>query len=176
MSTTHRGKWLLLPLLLIALIALPGAFAQETTAGFQGTVKDPTGASIPGAALEVSGPALIGTRKIQTDDAGSYRFAALPPGTYVLTVSASGFRTYKQGGIDLTVGRMPNLDVRLEIGAVAETVEVSGAAPMVDTTQSKVAVTVEREVIDNLPKGRSFQSLIPLAPPATRKTSTWWMV
>ena len=58
-----------------------------------------------------------------------------------------GFRTYRQGGIDLTVGRMPILDVKLEVGAVAETVEVSGEAPLVDTTQSKVAVTVQHEVI-----------------------------
>ena len=83
-----------------------------------------------------------------------------------MTVSANGFRTFKQGGIDLTVGRMPNLDIKLEVGAVAETVEVSGAAPLVDTTQSKVAVTVQRETMDNLPKGRSFQSLIPFAPGA----------
>ena len=74
MSFTNGAKWL--PLLLMTLSALPAAFAQETTAGFQGTVKDATGASIPGAVLEVSGPALLGTRKIQADDAGTYRFAA----------------------------------------------------------------------------------------------------
>ena len=61
---------------------------------------------------------------------------------------------------------MPTLDVRLEVGAVAETVEVSGESPLVDLTQSKVAVTVSREALDNLPKGRSFQSVVPLAPGA----------
>jgi outer membrane receptor protein involved in Fe transport len=81
-------------------------------------------------------------------------------------VSAQGFRTYRQGGIDLTVGRMPTLDVKLEVGAVAETVEVTGEAPVVDVTQSKVATTVQHEVLDNLPKGRSFQTLIPFAPGA----------
>jgi hypothetical protein len=152
--------------LLAGLMLIPGAFAQETTAGFQGTVKDATGGAIPNATLEVASTALLGTRKVQTDDGGNYRFAALPPGTYTLTVSAKGFRTSKQTGLDLSVGRMPNIDIKLEIGTVTETVEVSSLAAVVDTTQSKVATTVEHEVLDNLPKGRSFQSLIPLAPGA----------
>ena len=165
MYRRHTEKWLVL-VVLIALLVLPCAFAQETTAGFQGTIKDPSGAVITGAAIEVSGPALLGTRKVQTDDAGNYRFAALPPGEYTMTVSAAGFRTYKQTGIDLRVGRFPNIDVQLQVGTLAETVEVSAAAPIVDTTQSKVSVTVQREVLDNIPVGRSFQSLIPFAPGA----------
>ncbi len=162
----QTGKWLLLAIVLIALLMLPSAFAQETTAGLQGTVKDPTGAVIANATLEVSGPALIGIRKVQTDGAGNYRFAALPPGDYTLTVSASGFRTYKQTGIDLTVGRLPNIDIQLQVGTLAETVEVTGTAPIVDTTQSKVAVTVQQEVLRSIPVGRSFESLIPFAPGA----------
>jgi outer membrane receptor protein involved in Fe transport len=166
MYRSHTGKWLLLPVVLMALLVLPCAFAQETTTGFQGTIKDPSGAVIAGATVEVSGPALIGTRKVQTDAAGNYRFAALPPGDYTLTVSATGFRTYKQSGIGMTVGRFPNIDVQLQVGTLAETVEVSAAAPLVDTTQSKVSLTVPREVLDHVPGGRSFQSLIPFAPGA----------
>jgi outer membrane receptor protein involved in Fe transport len=163
LSLRLRGACSCITLFLIALLLLPNAFAQETTAGFQGTVKDTTGAGIPNATLEVSGPALIGTRKVQTDSAGEYRFAALPPGSYVVTVSAKGFRTVKQGGIDLTVGRLPNIDIKLEIGTVTETVEVSSLANVVDTTQSKVAVSVDKSILDNIPKGRSFESVIPFA-------------
>ena len=166
MFRPHNGKWLLLSALLIALTLLTSAFAQETTAGLQGTIRDPSGAVIANASIEVAGPNLIGTRKVQSNDAGSYRVVALPPGVYTLTVTASGFRTFKQEGIDLTVGRLPNLDVKLEVGALAETVEVSGSATMVDTSQRKVSVTVPQVVIDNIPKGRSFQSLIPFAPGA----------
>ena len=170
MYRRHTGKWLLLlPVVLIALLVLPCVFAQETTAGFQGTIKDPSGAVITGATIEVSGPALLGTRRVQTDAAGNYRFAALPPGEYTMTVSAVGFRTYKQSGIDLTVGRLPNIEVQLQVGTLAETVEVSAAAPLVDTTQSKVSVTVPRDILDNLPVGRSFQSLIPFAPGARQE-------
>lgn len=157
------------PLFLIALFCLTAAFGQETTAGFQGTVKDATGGGIPNATLEVTSPALIGARKVNTDNEGNYRFAALPPGTYVVTVTAKGFRTTKQGGIDLTVGRLPNLDIKLEIGTVTETVEVSSLAAVVDTTQSKVAVSVEKSLMDNIPKGRSFESLIPFAPGARQE-------
>ena len=145
----------------------PNAFAQETTAGIQGTVRDASGGAVAGATIEVSSPSLIGgARKLQTDGDGAYHFASLAPGDYTMVVSAKGFRTFRQTNIDLTVGRLPNLDVKLEVGAVTETVEVSSNAAMVDTTQSKVAVTVDHQTLDNVPKGRSFQTLIPFAPGA----------
>jgi len=161
----RNGFHLLLLVLLLASLMM----AQETTAGFQGNVKDPSGAVVPNATVELSSPSLIGARKVQTDDAGMFRFAALPPGEYLMTITASGFRTYKRANIDLSAGRFPSLDVRLEVGAVAETVEITGAAPIVDTTQSKVAVVVEQEVLRNIPVGRSFESLIPFAPGARQE-------
>ncbi|MBI3698790.1 MAG: TonB-dependent receptor [Acidobacteria bacterium] len=156
-------------LLILSLLFVAPGFAQETTAGFQGSVKDPSGAVVPNATIEVSSPALIGTRTVQTDAAGNYRFAALPPGEYAMTVTAPGFRTYKQTGIQLSAGRLPVIDVQLEVGAVAETVEVSASAVLLDTTQSKVAVTVPQDVLQTIPKGRSFQSLIPFAPGARQE-------
>jgi hypothetical protein len=153
----------------IALVILPCAFAQENTTGLEGVVKDPSGAVVPRASVEVSGPALLGVRKVTTDSSGSYHITAIPPGTYTLTVVATGFRTYKQTGIELGVGRLPNIDVQLLVGAVAETVEVSSRAPVVDVTQSKVATTVEKEVLEDIPKGRSFQSVIQFAPGARQE-------
>src|SRR5437763_7991202 len=88
----------------------PSLWAQETTAGIQGVVKDPSGAVIGDATVEVSSPGLIGTRKAQTDAAGAYRLAALPSGQYTMTVTAPGFRTFRSSGIDLTVGSLPNID------------------------------------------------------------------
>jgi hypothetical protein len=137
--------------------------AQETTAGIQGVVKDSTGAVVSGATVEISSPALMGNKKIKTDGSGADHFASLPPGDYTLTVTAAKFSTYKQTGIDLSVGRLPNIDVQLQVGAVSEIMEVTATAPVVDVTQSKVAVTVEQQTIENMPTGRSFQSLIPFA-------------
>src|ERR1019366_6533962 len=101
MNRSYRGKWLVLPVALIALLILPCALAQETTAGIQGSVKDPSGASVVSANVEVSGTALIGTKKAQTDQVGYFRFANLPPGVYSVTVTAPGFRTFKQEAINL---------------------------------------------------------------------------
>src|SRR5450759_4609356 len=163
MERPYTGKWLLLPVVLIALLVSPSVFAQEMTAGGQWTVKDPSGASVANATVEVSGASLIGSRKVKTDDSGTYRVTQLPSGVYTLTVTVPGFRTFKQTGIDLAVCRLPNIDIKLEVGAVAETVEVSSDASVVDVTQSKVQVTVSRTDLDALPQGRSFQSVIPFA-------------
>ncbi|MBI2687454.1 MAG: TonB-dependent receptor [Acidobacteria bacterium] len=139
------------------------AHTQETTAGLQGIVRDPSGSMIPNAMVEVTGNSLLGSRRVQTDSSGAYRITALPSGTYNLVITASGFRTFKQTNVELQVGRLPNIDVTLQVGTVAETVEVSDVSPVVDVTQSKVAVTVEKRILDNMPKGRSFQSVIPFA-------------
>jgi hypothetical protein len=149
--------------LLILCWLVPAALAQETTAGLQGVVKDQTGAVVAGATVELSSPALMGTKKEKTDATGVYRFTSLPPGDYTLSVTANKFRAYKQTGIDLSAGRLPNIDIQLQLGTVSEVVEVTGAAPAVDVTQSKVALTIEQQTIENLPTGRSFQSVIPFA-------------
>ena len=155
---------------LFALILLSvSAFAQETTGGIQGTVKDPQGAVISGASVTVSGPALIGTQTSTTDSAGNYRFDRLPPGTYELNVTASGFGSSKQSGIKLDVGALPIINISMKLGSEATTVEVNSEAPAVDVTQSKVQTNVSREILDGIPKGRSFQSVIPFAPGARQE-------
>src|ERR1700694_5118830 len=150
MRHPDTGKWLLLKVVLIVFVLVCAAYAQETTAGLQGTVKDSTGALISNATVEVTSPALIGVKRMQTDQ-GSFRFANLPPGTYTLTVTAPGFRTYKQENIALEVGHLPNLDVAMQIGTVTETVEVSAQAALIDTTQSKVQTNIPDEALMNLP-------------------------
>ncbi len=156
-------------LLTLSMTFALSAFAQETTAGLQGVIKDQTGAVVTGATVEISGSALIGTKKVDTDSGGSYRFSSLPPGSYTLTVSAKGFKVSKSDGIALEAGRLPIVDIQLEVGQPAEVVEVTGVAPLVDVTQSKVAVTITQEILQNIPKGRSFQSVIPFAPGARQE-------
>ncbi len=160
-------RWFISGIILAACASV--AAGQETTAGFQGTVKDPSGAVVVNATVEVYGAAMIGTRKTQTDAEGGFRFAALPPGPYTMTVSAQGFRQYKETNIELTVGRHPVVTVTLQVGTVSETVEVESQATTVDVTQSKVAITVEQSVLTRIPKGRSFQSVIPFAPGARQE-------
>jgi outer membrane receptor protein involved in Fe transport len=169
MSSFSKSKRLLLPLLvlLIAGLVVPAVFAQETTAGLQGTVKDQSGAVVPNATVEISGP--LGTQKAVTDSTGQFSFSKLPVGMYTVSVSASGFSNYKRTGIELSSGRLPSIEVPLKLGAQQEIVEVTSEAPMVDVTQSKVSTSVSRTILDEIPKGRSFQSVIPFAPGARQE-------
>jgi hypothetical protein len=141
-------------------------FAQETTGGLQGTVKDATGAVVGGAKVEVTAPTLVGSKSQNTDSAGYYRFANLPPGTYTISVVAKGFKTVKREGLVLEVGHLPTVDLQVEIGAAAEVVEVTGAPPLIDVTTTMTQTNITQDVVQEVPHGRSFQSVIQFAPSA----------
>src|SRR5512137_1119717 len=91
------GKYLCFLIAIGLMLWLPLAgHAQETTGGLQGVVKDPSGAVVPEAHVVVAGTSLVGSKELDTDSGGYYRFANLPPGTYTITVSAKGFATVKR--------------------------------------------------------------------------------
>lgn len=164
-TRSSAGKYLAVICLFALVLASTLAFAQETTGGITGTVKDPQGAVVSGATVEVSGSALItGTRTAKSDNGGNYRFSNLPPGTYDISVTASGFGSAKQTGLKLDVGALPTVNFSLKVGAASEVIEVSGEAQIVDVTTSKVQTSVSHEILSNIPTGRSFQSVIPFAP------------
>src|SRR5215469_15628487 len=152
--------------LMCALIFAFPAFAQETTAGMQGVIKDSTGAVISKANVEVRSAALIGEKKVTTDASGYYHFTNLPPGEYTLIVDAAGFSRFQQVGILLETGHLPTVDAVLKVGATSQTVEVTGEAALVDVTQSKVQTNITSDILDLVPKGRSFQTVIQFAPGA----------
>jgi len=156
--------WLLVAAVLI--VTSCGLFAQETTGGLTGTIKDASGAVVSGAHVEVTSPNLAGGKSLDTDSAGYYRFANLPPGEYTITVTAKGFRTAKRAGLVLEVGHLPTVDIALEVGTAAEVVEVSGAAPMIDVTTETTQTNITQDVVQDVPHGRSFQSVIQFAPSA----------
>ncbi|MGA8152026.1 MAG: carboxypeptidase regulatory-like domain-containing protein [Terriglobales bacterium] len=159
----------LFPLLLqtFALLLLSaGVFAQETTGGLQGTVTDPSGAVVSHAQVVITGASLVGSKAAATDGSGYYHFANLPPGDYTLTVTAKGFKSVKRGGLTIEVGHLPTLNLTLEVGASETVVEVSGAAPVIDVTTTRTMTNVTEDVINEVPHGRSFQSVIQFAPSA----------
>ena len=161
-----RGIIPILVFVCALLLVVGSVVAQETTGGIQGTVKDPSGAVVPNAKVVVTGSALVGSKELDTDSSGYFRFANLPPGTYTITVTASGFKTFKRGGLLLEVGHLPTSDVLLEVGSTSVTVEVSAAPPQIDTTTTQNLTNVTTDVIANVPHGTSFQSVIQFAPMA----------
>jgi hypothetical protein len=142
------------------------SLAQETTGGLQGTVKDPSGAVVAKAQVELKGASLVGSKTQETDGSGYYHFVNLPPGTYSLTVSAQGFTQLKRDGISIAVGHLPTLDLELKVGTTGTVVEVSGEAPLIDTTTSKTVTNITPDVVAEVPHGVSFQSVIQFAPSA----------
>jgi hypothetical protein len=173
MKRNTIGQWgvsiVLCALGVLFLATAPGAFAQETTGAIKVNVKDKTGAVVPKARVVLSGPALIAPRELEADDAGYAYFAQVPPGEYALSASATSFRTVRVTGIKLDVGKVPTFDLALELGEVTQTIEVTSTAVLIDVTSSNVSTAIPEDVIANIPKGRSFQSLIPFAPGARQE-------
>jgi outer membrane receptor protein involved in Fe transport len=151
-------QWAALCGLLLTLALFTPVFAQQAaTATLEGVVTDPQGAVIPNAKLTVKNQQNGLTRDLQTDASGVYRFVALQPGTYELTVSAPNFKEAKQSGIVLTVGQKLNLDVSLTVGGSNETINISSEAPVVETTRTNVAGSVGERQVAALPvNGRNF--------------------
>jgi hypothetical protein len=142
------------------------AYCQETTGGLQGTVKDPTGAVVPKAKVVLTSPALVGSKEVITDSTGGYRFTNLPPGTYSIVATAQGFKTQKNEGIRVEVGRQPTVDMSLQVGAESTTVEVNTEAPVIDTTSTENLTNISSETLQNVPTGITYQSVIQYAPMA----------
>jgi outer membrane receptor protein involved in Fe transport len=142
-------------------------FAQETTGDLQGTIKDPSGAVLPGARVTVSTPTLVGTKTELSDSKGYFHFLNLPPGDYTVVVDATGFKSLKRSGLTIEVGHSPTIDLTLSVGNATETVDVTSAsAPLIDVTTTTTLTNVTADEIAYVPRGTSFQSVIQFAPSA----------
>ena len=136
---------------LAAAICMGAAFAQGTTATISGNVTDSTGATIAGAKIVATN---LGTNNPQTATSasdGSYSLLFLPIGDYKVEVTAPGFKKFERTGITLDVNRNARIDAALQVGAMTESVEVTGDAPIVETSVPGLGQTVTNTEIDNLP-------------------------
>ena len=151
----------------VAALAAPiPAAAQTGGSGIAGVVRDTNGGVLPGVTVEASSPALIEkTRTTVTGADGSYRMLDLRPGVYSVTYSLAGFRTVRREGVELPAAFTATVNVDLEIGAIAETITVSGAAPLVDVQNVTSNQVLSREVLDAIPvTSRSPQGFAALMP------------
>ena len=150
--------------ILLSVFALACLLALPTTAraqsSFAGVVKDATGAVLPGVTVEAASDVLIEkVRSVSTDANGAYRIENLRPGTYVLTFTLPGFATVKRDGVELQSNFTATINAELKVGAVEETVTVSGQSPVVDTQSNSKAQVLSRDVLDAVPSSHTFQSV-----------------
>jgi hypothetical protein len=155
---------------LLALVAMwfVPARIEAQTASITGVVKDTSGAVLPGVTVEAASPALIEkVRTAVTDGAGAYQVVSLRPGTYSVTFTLTGFSTVKREGIELTGSFAASVDVEMKVGAVAETVTVSGESPIVDVQTATEQRSLTKDVLDSIPAGRSHLTQAVLIPGLT---------
>src|ERR1700681_2021441 len=135
---------------------------QSEQASIVGQLRDESGAILPGVTVTATSPALQVPQVLSvTDERGEYRLASLPIGTYTVTYTLAGFQTVQLQNVRLTVGFVAKLDEVLKVGALAETVTVSGASPVIDVTSTTTSNQLTRETLELTPTGRN--GLIALA-------------
>lgn len=166
-----KRLYLFLGLVALWASAPSGAYAQTLYGSLVGTVADPSGGTVPDAAITVTEVATGQTRQDKTDAAGRYNFVNLLPGTINVTVSAPGFRKFEQTNVVITPNTVARIDVHLEVGQQSEQVTVSAAAVELQTDKADTHTEITSQAVSNLPISgsgyRNYQSLIDLTPGST---------
>ncbi|MEQ1757016.1 MAG: carboxypeptidase regulatory-like domain-containing protein [Vicinamibacterales bacterium] len=147
-------------------VLLPvAALAQATITG---TVKDTSGAVLPGVTVEVASPVLIEkVRSAVTDGSGRFQIVDLRPGAYTVTFTLAGFNTTKRDGVTLSGSGVQTVDADLRVGALEETITVTGEAPVVDTQSLTKQQVLNSELVDSLPTARNYFGLARMIPGTT---------
>lgn len=149
-----------------ALVCWLPALAQ-TTSNIEGTVKDPSGAVLPGAEVKATSTSLAIERTTTTNEEGFYRITALPAGNYTITASARGFANSTIQNVELTINRTIALDIQLEVGSVTGQINVTAETVLIDPTTAATGTTVTPRQIQDMPvNGRNYLDLLQLVPGA----------
>ncbi len=150
----------------LLILLLPFAASAQQASGIAGVARDTSGSVLPGVTVEASSPALIEkVRTGVTDGEGRYNIVNLPPGTYAVTFTLPGFNAYKRDGIVITAGFTAAVNADMQVGAVEETITVSGEAPLVDTQNVRRQSQVSQEDFATLPLAtKNVNSLVSLTP------------
>ena len=162
-----KGKLRILAGVVASVLLSASGWAQSATS-ITGTVRDASGGVLPGVTVEVASPALIErVRTTSTSESGQYRVIDLRPGTYEVTFTLPGFNTIKREGVVLTTDFTAQVNVDMKVGAIEETLTVTGSSPVVDVQNAQVQQQITRETLDLLPTGRSAWSLAKILPGIT---------
>ena len=146
----------------------PALWAQEVTAAIVGTVSDPSAAPITGATVMATDTDRGTVWTATTSESGAYNLLRLPVGSYTVKVTAAGFQSAQQSAFTLVLNQTARVDFQLKVGRVSETVEVSGAAPVLQTQSTEVSTLIDANTNVSLPlASRNYLQLTLLAPGAT---------
>ncbi len=159
--------WVLALFLAAALVSAIPLGAQEVTASITGVVSDPTGAMVAGATVTTTDLDRGTTFSTVTDSAGTYNLARLPVGRYQVKVTNPGFQTAVQPKVELVINQVAKLDFQLKVGNVSETVEVTSAAPILQSETTTLGTVMQSDAITSLPlESRNYNQLTLLMPGA----------
>ena len=154
----------LLLCLAAVLLCARSASAQDFRGRINGTVTDNTGAVLPGVTVTASSPALIQPQVQVTGADGQYRFIALPPGVYEVNFELTGFQNVKREGIRVVINQTLSVDQQLQVATLQETVTVTGASPVVDTTTTTMGTNFTKELLTEIPNARDVWAAMSQAP------------
>ena len=141
-----------------------GQTASTATGVIAGTATDATGAVLPGVTVSLNSPALMGIHETRTTSAGSFRFPALPPGTYTLTLGLEGFSSTTREGIHLTAGFSATVDVVMGLEAFSESMRVHRPGPVIDRHGTSIGATFDARRLQNLPGSRTMGTILSASP------------
>src|SRR2546423_9158739 len=149
----------------VLLLTCATTFAQQTTGVITGRVIDQQGAAVPGATVTAKSPSTGFTRTETSDAEGVYRLTALPVGIYDVTAELQGFSTVSKKDVAVNIGQTQSVDFPMKVASLAETVNVTGATPLIETTSSSIGAVVDVKRIESLPlNGRQFANLAATVP------------
>ena len=159
-------------LLTLGVLTLPSVTYAQALGSVAGAVRDASGAVLPGVTVEASSPALIEkVRTVVTDGSGQYQIVNLPPGTYTVTFALPGFSTFKRDAVEVSVNFTSTINAEMRVGAVEETITVTGESPIVDIQSAAQTRSMPSEIIKQLPTGGSWIQIAATVP-AIRATVT----
>jgi hypothetical protein len=138
------------------------AFAQGTTGAIAGRIADAQGLAVPGVTVTVTGPQ--GAKTVVTDAEGRFSVPFLTPGAYVVRAELAGFKAVEQPNVTVSLGQNVDLSLKMEVGGLTETVQVTGASPIVDTTSTTTGAVLDAEMINRVPVGRRVSDTLYMAP------------
>src|SRR5262252_7417849 len=135
---------------LFLLLVAAAAAAQQFTGGVRGAVSDANGV-IPGVTVTLTNEATNVSRETVSNEVGVYNFPAMPPGTYTLRAQISGYKRFESKGLNVGTQQFITLDVKLEVGAIEESITVTGQSPLIDTSNASTGGVLDRQALETLP-------------------------